>query len=693
MQSVLEEHGDVAVLWIDNPPVNAISRAVKTRIVDGLSQVAALPQVRALVIACKGKTFSAGADIKELGGPAPDTPAPDVMAAIRDFGKPIVSAIQGRALGGGLELALAGDWRVATADAAFGLPEVRIGLLPGWGGTQRLPRLVGVDAALDLILTGRQLRSREALELGLIDHVAEGPLIDAAIAFAREALGRGARRTGTQPIGNAEAHAPAFTAARQKIAREMRLQHAPERIVECVEAAVRLPLDEGLAFEREQFLRCARHPQAKALQHRFFAERQAATVPGLSPEVRPRSIGKGAVIGAGTMGRGIAMSFANAGLPVVLMDASPAAVEQALGAIRKTYESSVKRGRLHPEELEARVAKIQPATSYEALRDADFIIEAVFEQMPIKKAVFAEIDKVAPAGAVLASNTSFLSIDEIASATSRPADVIGTHFFAPANVMRLLEIVRGDASSSDEALATALSLARTLGKIAVVAGNRYGFIGNRMINAYLHQADLLLLEGAQPEQIDRALVGFGMAMGPLQMRDLSGFTGVARSRRERGLEHFDPRSIPVLERLIDMGRHGQKTMAGYYDYEPPSREGKPSPVVGQLVADVARELGIEQRAIDDQEIVERCLLALANVGMDILAEGVASRASDIDMVYLNGYGFPAHQGGPMHWLEHEIGLAAGLQKLQRLSAHVGERWLQPSPLLAQIVARGEGLPQ
>ncbi|WP_431777528.1 3-hydroxyacyl-CoA dehydrogenase NAD-binding domain-containing protein [Ottowia caeni] len=473
----------------------------------------------------------------------------------------------------------------------------------------------------------------------------------------------------------------------------MRLQHAPERIIESVEVAVRLPLEEGLEFEREQFMRCARHPQAKALQHRFFAERQASVVPGLATGVQPRTVTKGAVIGAGTMGRGIAMCFANAGVPVVLMDGSPPALEQALDLIRKTYEGSVKRGRLSAEDLEHRMSLIQTSLSYDALRDADFIVEAVFELMSVKKTVFAEIDKVAPPGAVLASNTSFLSIDEIASATSRPGDVVGTHFFAPANVMRLLEIVRGDTATSDEALVTALSLAKSMGKIAVVAGNSYGFIGNRMVNAYLHQADLLLLEGAQPEQIDRALVDFGMAMGPLQMRDLSGFSGVAKSRRARGLEHFDPRSLPVIERLIEQGRHGQKTLAGYYDYEPQSRDGKPSAVVQQLISDVAQELGIERRSMTDEEIVERCLLAMANIGMDILAERVAIRASDIDVVYLNGYGFPAHQGGPMHWLEHEVGLAKGLEKLKALSAHVGERWLRPSPLLEQLVARGEGLPK
>ncbi|MES2531600.1 MAG: 3-hydroxyacyl-CoA dehydrogenase NAD-binding domain-containing protein [Pseudomonadota bacterium] len=694
----LEKRGDVGVLWINNPPVNAINRAVKRAIVDGLADAEADADIHAVVIACEGRTFIAGADIKEFGqvdAGAPATDTPDAMAALQRFPKPIVSAIHGTALGGGFEITLAGDYRVATPTARVGLPEVKIGLLPGWGGTQRLPRLIGAAAALELILSGDQVPAAAALEMGLIDRIADTDtntdLVDAAVTLAREKAPLGLRRLDRRAVDPATAADAVFAAARERIARTRRGQHAPERIVDCVEAAARLPIDQGLAVEADCFMRCMRHPQSRALQHVFFAERQAASIPDLPAQVRPRPVRAGGVVGAGTMGVGIAMNLAGAGIPVTLVDSDAAALDRGLAAIRGNYAASVKRGRLGTEQAAQRLALIRTSQSYADLADADLIVEAVFELMSVKKAVFAELDQVVRPDAILATNTSFLSVDEIASATSRAGQVVGMHFFAPANVMRLVEVVRGATATSPETLAAAMDLARRMGKVGVVAGNCDGFIGNRMLNAYLHQADLLILEGATPQQVDRALVDFGMAMGPFQMMDLSNFDGLPRMRRDRGIERYDPRSVPVCERLVALGRYGQKTLAGYHDYSPQDRTPQPSPVAQQVIDDVAREFGIARRQFTDEDIVQRCLLALANVGFDILAEGMAYRAGDIDVVYLNGYGFPSHRGGPMYWIENDVGLAQALERVTALGDWTGAAWLKPSPLLRRLVAEGRGL--
>lgn len=688
----LETRGDIAILWVDHPPVNAIDTGVKRLLVEGLARAQADPAVRALVIACRGRTFMAGADIREFddiisGRVVP----PDALAALAAFGKPLVAAIHGSALGGGLEVALACDHRVASADASLGLPEVHLGLLPGWGGTQRLPRLVGPAAALDFILAGQALRAPQALAQGLIDLIAEGELVDAAVAHARSVAGEGLRRLDARTPDIRSLPSGFFEQARERLARDPRGLHAPQRIVDCVEAATRLPVDQGLAFEREQFMRCLAHPQSAALRHAFLAEREAAVLPDLPPQTRTQDIASAAVVGAGTMGSGIAIALASAGIPVVLLERDAAGLERGMATVRAHFEAAERKGRLSAEQARAQLARVRPTLDMADLGQADLVIEAVFELMDLKKQIFRELDRVAKPAALLASNTSFLSIDEMAAQTSRPGQVLGLHFFAPAQVMRLLEVVRGASSTSPQTLATAMRLARRLGKVGVVAGNCDGFIGNRMVAAYLHQADLLVLEGATPSQVDAALRRFGMAMGPFQMYDLSGLDLLPRMRRDRGLERYDPRTLPVCERLVERGRHGQKTQAGYHDYGTPDRAARRSPEVEALIRDVARELGMAQREITDEEIVERCILALFNTGCEVLGEGMAYRAGDIDTVYLKGYAFPAHRGGPMFWGEHTLGLDVALGKIERLSEHTGTRWLAPSAHLRRWVAAGASL--
>jgi 3-hydroxyacyl-CoA dehydrogenase len=690
MQGRFEKRGAIGIIWIDHPPVNAISVGVRAAIIDGVARLLRDPEIGSGVLACAGRTFMAGADITEFGKPPLSPGLHQAIEAVESCAKPIVAAIHGTAFGGGLEVALACHYRVAAAGAKIGLPEVKLGILPGAGGTQRLPRLIGVEAALDIIVSGDPVPAPKAAEAGVIDEIIEGDLLEGAVAYAHRLAAQKAapRKVRDLEVG-VRPPAEYFAAARARIAREKRNLFAPQRIVDALEAAATLPFERGLARERELFLQCLANSQAKALQHVFFAERKAGNVPNLDKGAQRRAIEGVAVIGAGTMGGGIAMNFLNVGIPVVLLEMSREALDRGVAVIARNYENSASKGKLTRQQVEQRMALLKPTLSYDDCRSADLIIEAVFETMAIKKEVFAKLDQVARPGAILASNTSYLSIDEIAAATSRPADVLGTHFFSPANVMRLLEIVRGG-KTSQEVLASVVDLAKRINKVGVVCGNKDGFIGNRMLGGYAYQAQLMVLEGAMPEQVDGALRNFGMPMGVLQMSDLAGLDIGYKSRKDRDPKSFDGRVSRTADLLVEMGRLGQKTSAGYYDYAPGDRTPRASPMVASLIEQVSREYGIERRSFTDEEIVERCLLALMNVGCEVLREGVAYRSSDIDIVYIYGYGFPAYRGGPMFWAENSLGLETALRKLEKLSAETGGVWLKVSPLLEQLVAEGRG---
>jgi 3-hydroxyacyl-CoA dehydrogenase len=691
MQGRFEKRGNVGIIWINNPPVNAISVGVRAALIDGVAKLAEDPEIKIGVLACEGRTFMAGADITEFGKPPLSPGLHEAINAVESSVKPIVAAIHGTAFGGGLEVALGCQYRVAIAGAKIGLPEVKLGLLPGAGGTQRLPRLIGIEAALGIIVSGDPVLATQAAKAGVIDKIIEGDLLEGALDYAR---GLAARKAPLRKVRDLEVDAgkiPSgfFDEARKRIAKEKRNLFAPQRIVDALEAAATLPFDKGMARERELFLQCAQNSQSKALQHVFFAERKAANVPNLDKNVAKRDIKSAAIIGAGTMGGGIAMNFLNVGIPVTLLEMKQDALDRGVGVIRKNYENTAAKGKLTLEQVQQRMGLLKPTLSYDDLRDADLVIEAVYETMAIKKEVFAKLDKTVKKGAILASNTSYLSIDEIADSTSRPGDVVGMHFFSPANVMRLLEIVRG-AKTAQDVLVTVVDIAKRINKVGVVCGNRDGFIGNRMLGGYAYQASLMVLEGAMPEQVDAALRNFGMPMGVLQMSDLAGLDVGYKSRKDRDPASFDGRVARSADLLVEMGRMGQKTQAGYYDYAPGDRTPRPSPVVAEIIEKVSTEYGIARRKFTDEEIVERCFLALMNVGCDVLSEGVAYRASDIDIVYLYGYGFPAYRGGPMFWAENAVGLKTALEKLQKYSAATGGKWLKVSPLLEKLVAEGKG---
>jgi 3-hydroxyacyl-CoA dehydrogenase len=691
MQGRFEKRGNVGVIWINNPPVNAISVGVRAAIIDGVAKLAEDPELKIGVLACEGRTFMAGADITEFGKPPLSPSLHDAINAVESSGKPIVAAIHGTAFGGGLEVALGCQYRVAIAGAKVGLPEVKLGLLPGAGGTQRLPRLIGIDAALAIIVSGDPVAATAAAKAGVIDKIIEGDLLEGAVGYARELAERKAPLRKVRDIAVDAGKVPAgyFDEARKRIAKEKKNLFAPQRIVGALEAAATLPFEKGMARERELFLQCAQNSQSKALQHVFFAERKAANVPNLDKNVTKRDIKAVGIIGAGTMGGGIAMNFLNVGVPVTLLEMTQEALDRGVGVIRKNYENTASKGKLTMEQVQQRMGLLKPTLAYGDLRDADLVIEAVFETMAIKKEVFAKLDQAAKKGAILASNTSYLSIDEIADSTSRPSDVVGMHFFSPANVMRLLEIVRG-ARTAQDVLVTVVDIAKRINKVGVVCGNRDGFIGNRMLGGYAYQASLMVLEGAMPEQVDAALRNFGMPMGVLQMSDLAGLDVGYKSRKDRDPATFDGRVSRSADLLVEMGRKGQKTQAGFYDYAPGDRTPRASPVVAGIIEQVSKEYGITRRQFTDEEIVERCFLALMNVGCDVLSEGVASRSSDIDIVYLYGYGFPAYRGGPMFWAENSVGLSTALEKLKKYSAATGGKWLKVSPLLEKLVAEGKG---
>jgi 3-hydroxyacyl-CoA dehydrogenase len=677
----------VGILEIVNPPVNALSLAVREGLMQGLERAYADPAIIAVVVCGANGTFSAGADINEIGsGAALKAPMIlDVQARMEAAGKPLLASLEGTALGGGFELALTCHWRVAAPAAKVGLPEVKLGLIPGAGGTQRFTRLAGAEAALEAITSGAQIPAARALELGLIDELDDDTLAAAVRLGRRAATERRPLRLASEVNERIQGTAAeVFAAFRNKLASRARGQLAPWKIIDAIEAACTRPKAEALRLEREYFIECRDSPQRQALTHVFFAEREARRIPGVGPEVQPLPIRSAAVIGAGTMGGGIAMNFANAGIPVRLLELSAAALERGLGVIARNYAASVTRGSVTPERAERARALIRGVSDYRELAEADIIIEAVFEDLKVKQEVFARLDKVAAPQAILATNTSTLDIDAIAASTSRPEQVVGTHFFSPANVMKLLENVRGR-RSSPRTLATVMALGRTLGKIAGLAGNCDGFIGNRMLMYYGAEAEFLLEEGATPEQIDRVIEGFGFAMGPLAVRDLAGNDVGFLIRKGRKLP-ADERFSPILERLVAAGRLGQKTGKGFYRYE--GRTRIPDPEVLALIEAVSRDLGITRRTIPDEEILDRLLHPLVNEGAKIVAEGIALRASDIDVVYVNGYGFPAWRGGPMFWAE-QSGFARVIETMRRLAPTHGARW-QPAPLLEQLSAPGQG---
>ncbi len=680
--------GDVAVLTVNYPPVNALSHAVREGLWAGLQQALKDDAVKALVIRGGGTTFIAGADITEFGT-AKSTAEPrlqDIQTALEQSPKPVVAAIHGTALGGGLELALTCHARVALASAKVGLPEVKLGLLPGAGGTVRLPRLTGPKVALELITSGDHIAAARGKDLGVVDEIV-ADIDEAAVAFARKLAAEGAPKPVIARNDKVTGVDPAvFAEFRKSIAKKARGQLAPYKIIECIEATCAKSAADALAFEREAFNVLLNGPQRKALIHYFFAEREARKIPDVPSSIQPLPVRKAAVIGSGLMGGGIAMVFANAGIPVALVDVDEAAVQRGLGIVEKTYATSVARGSLAQERMDKAMSLIRPTTDYADLGDVDLVVEAVFENMELKKDIFARLDKVTPAHAILGSNTSSLNIDEIASATSRPDKVIGVHFFSPANVMKLLENVRG-AKSSPETIATVMALGKTLGKVPVLAGNCDGFIGNRMLQYYTGEAEYMVEEGATPEQVDRVAESFGMAMGPLAMRDMAGMaTSVQIRAIRRKTLPPDERLPELVEALVAAGRIGQKSGKGYYRYE--GRDRINDPEVLAIIAECAKAAGVKQRSFTDDEIRDRLFHPLVNEGCKELEEGIALRASDIDVVWVNGYGFPAHTGGPMFWGEQN-GLDRVLATAKTLGTKNGQRW-RPARLLEQLVESGKG---
>jgi 3-hydroxyacyl-CoA dehydrogenase len=679
------QEGDIAVLTVSNPPVNALCAAMRRDLFEGVARAIAEPSVIGIVI-MGDPGFIAGADIREFGKPAMPPGLRDLYPPMEASPKPIVAAISGAALGGGYELALACHYRIALRAARVGLPEVNIGLLPGGGGTTRLPRLIGAAAALDLILAGNHVTAAAALELGLIDAVVEGDLREAAVEFARGRANSGEKHPVLRDRADriAGTDAGLFERLRTKNAAKWRGLTAPGKILECVEAAVTQPFAAAYAFEAQAFQDCIDSPARKALVHVFFAERQAAKLAGVGPEVKPRPIHKAGVIGAGTMGGGIAMVLANAGLQVVQTDVSAEALQRGRKIIEDNYATSVARGSTSQSAVEKALGLMTSATDFQALADCDIVIEAAFEDMEVKQDIFRQLDAVMKPGAVLATNTSTLDIDKIASATRRPEDVVGTHFFSPANVMKLQENVRG-AASSPETLATVTAFAKRIGKVPVLAGNCDGFIGNRILAVYGRECDFLLEEGATPWQIDDALMAFGFPMGMYRMRDLSGLDVGWRIRKYR--EQFRDKTLrysPIADRLCERNRLGQKTQAGYYLYD--GRTPRPDPEVEALIVQVSAELGITRQAVTDEEIVTRVLTAMVNEGAKVVGEGFAQRASDIDVVFIYGYGFPRYQGGPMFWAEQR-GFKTVLADAERYHAAHGKLW-EPAPLLRQLAASG-----
>ena len=676
----LAAEGTVAVITVNSPPVNALSANVRTGIAEAVQKAGADAAVKAIVIHCAGRTFIAGADITEFGKPPKGVPLGEVNTILESCPKPVVAAIHGTALGGGLELALSCHYRVAVPSAKLGLPEVKLGIVPGAGGTQRLPRLVGVERALEVIAFGEPMKASEAATHGLVDAVVgEASLRADAVAFAAKLVAEAAPLKKVRDRTDKLSADPAvFAAFRKTNARRFRGFEAPEACIQCIEAAVTMPFDEGLKYERGTIMRLMVGTQSLAQRYVFFAERQAAKIPDVPDTTPTRKIGKVGIIGAGTMGGGIAMNFVNVGIPVTIVETKQEALDRGLSVIRKNYENTAKRGRLSMADVETRMGRFTPSLDLAALADCDLIIEAVFENMEIKKEVFGKLDAIAKKGAILASNTSYLDIDKIAAMTTRPEDVIGMHFFSPANVMRLLEVVRGEKTAKD-VIATAMGLAKTIGKVGVLVGVCHGFVGNRMLAQRQREANKLILEGAMPWDVDRVLYAFGLPMGPFAMSDLAGLD-IGWSRETSKGE--TPREI-----LCEMDRRGQKTGAGFYDYDE-NRVAKASPVTEKIILDLAAKKGINRREISDEEILQRCIYPMINEGAKILEEGKAIRASDIDIVWINGYGWPVYRGGPMFYGD-TVGVAEVLRVMKEFEGRHGADF-KPSALLERLVAEGKG---
>jgi len=685
--------GEIGVLTVNNPPVNALSPGVPEGIVAGLEQFENDPSVKAVVLIGGGRTFIAGADIREFGKITSGETKRGVgflsiLDRIESYPKPVVAAIHGTALGGGLETAMACHYRVAVPSAQVGQPEVKLGIIPGAAGTQRLPRLAGVAKAVEMCAVGDPISASDALQAGIVDQLVEGDLLQGAIAFATSKIGTPPRRTRDQnaKLGDEQSNAPIFAAARDAAHKRARNMKAPLAAIDAVEAATKLPYDDGVKREQELFQDCLFSDQSKAMIHMFFGEREVAKIPGIGKDTQQIPVNRAAVVGAGTMGGGIAMVFANAGIPVLLKETDQAALDRGLATIKKNYANSVKKGRFTQEAMDQRMARITPTLTYDGFGEVDMVVEAVFEGMALKKQVFGELDKVVRQGAILASNTSTLNVDEIAGATGRPEWVIGTHFFSPANVMRLLEIVRGKATSK-EVIATLMSLSKKLAKIGVLVGNCRGFVGNRMFGPYRREAQFLVEEGATVEAVDKALYDYGMAMGPLATGDLAGLDVGWRIRKEfKDAENTSVRQPKVEDRLCEMGRYGQKTGAGWYKYDE-NRRPMHDPEVDKVIEEIRKESGREPRNIDAAEIVDRIIYSLVNEGARILEEGYALRAVDIDIIYINGYGYPAYRGGPM-WYADTVGLPKVLARVQEFEKAHGALWT-PAPLLKQLAESGK----
>lgn len=677
--------GGIAVITIDNPPVNALGHATRLGICEALEQFAADHDAQAAVLICAGRTFCAGADISEFNAPPEDPWLPAVVQKIEDAPKRVVAAIHGTVLGGGLELALGCHFRCAVASAKFGFPEITLGLLPGASGTQRLPRLAGVEKALDLMISGKPMDAAQARQFHIIDETVEGDLRRGAIGYASRIVAERApvRRISKMSVDRTAVPPDFFDRYRERIARQSRNQIAQEQIVRCVEAAVQLPYRQALKLEGRLFEKCKKSVQSRALRHLFFAEREAGKVPDLGREVATREIRKVAVIGAGTMGSGIAMCFLNAGWPVVLVESDRVGLDRGVAAIRKNFETAVQKGRMSRDEHESCMNRLIGSLDYADIGDADLVVEAVFEDMKVKKQVFAKLDALCRPGAILATNTSTLDVDEIAAVTSRPRDVIGLHFFAPANVMPLIEIVRGGKTATD-VIATALALARRLRKIGTLVRVCFGFVANRMFIPYIREAQLMILEGAAPERIDQAMVEWGMAMGPNAVLDLSGLDVFHRFLGAWKDRPHDPSFCRMLTVLCERGRLGQKTGAGFYNYD--GRNAVPDPEVAAVAAREAAALGIRPRRITDREIVRRLTVSLALEGARVLDEGIALRSGDIDVIFANGFGFPRYRGGPMFYAG-SVGLARIEAAAARYRKRYGDRYWTPPESLARHTLR------
>ena len=680
----LERHDDIAIVTVDSPPVNALSAAVRRGIQECVQKAIADPAAKAIVLTCAGRTFIAGADITEFGKPPQPPALSEVISELENSSKPTIAAIHGTALGGGLEVALGCHFRVAVKEAKLGLPEVKLGLLPGAGGTQRLPRAVGPELAVKMIVGGDPIGAAEALKQGLIEEIVEDR-VQGGIAFAKKVLAekRPLRklRDDDSKLKAAKADRSIFTNAVAGMTKRARGLEAPFAAADAVGAAIDLPFDEGLKKEREGFLKLMNGDQSKAQRYAFFAEREAAKVAGVPEGTKPRNVARVAIIGAGTMGGGIAMSFASAGIPVTLIEMSDEPLKRGLGIMQKNYEATAARGGIPADAPAKRMGLITGAVGLENVKDADLIIEAVFETMAVKKEVFTKLDQFAKAGAVLASNTSYLNINEIASVTKRPQDVLGMHFFSPANVMKLCEIVRG-AKTAPDALMTAVAIAKKIAKVPVVVGVCDGFVGNRMLAQRGKQSEKLLFEGALPQQVDAVVTKFGLPMGPFAMGDLAGLDIGWRSRKDRGIKS------EIADALCEAGRFGQKTGKGYYKYESGSRAPLPDPDVEKLIVDTCARLGLKRREISDDEILERMIYPMINEGARILEEGIAARPSDIDVVWLYGYGWPIYRGGPMHYAD-QVGLKHIADRLSYYAKATNDPSLEPAPLLKRLAAEGK----